>query len=218
MKPKTLLEILFDALYTDFWWLYDSAAWIASGGLWYEWVRTAAQFVETPPVLEVGFGRGRLLAHLHAQGMPIVGVDRSAQMVHAADRMLRRHHLHVPLVQADGRALPFPDATFGTLITTFPAPYVQESHTQQEFARVLRPGGRWICLDAAFGAHRWAIRLWPATLVYTFAGWRMHNTKGVIDTTITPTFVNPHLFDCHVEIVAVRETYVRLLLCERRFV
>lgn len=218
MKRAALLNRFFALLYTDLWWFYDIAAWVASGGLWYEWVRTAADFVHASPVLEVGFGRGQLLAHLHQRGIPVVGVDRSRQMVHAAQQALHRQHINVPLVQADGRMLPFPDATFGTLITTFPAPYVQETRTQHEFARVLRHGGRWICLDAAFGAHRWAMRLWPATLLYTLAGWRMGKAKGVTPSSITPAFVSPHLFDCQVVLVPVRDTRVRLLLCERRIV
>lgn len=218
MKRKLLLERFFDLLYTDFWWLYDIAAWFASGGLWYEWVRTAADFVASPPVLEVGFGRGRLLAYLYQRGIPAVGIDYSPQMIHAAQQAFRRQHLNVPIVQADGRALPFPDTTFGTLITTFPAPYVHKTETQHEFARVLRPGGRWICLDTAFGAHSRSIRLWPATLIYTLAGWHTNKAAGVTDSSITPAFIAPHLFNCQVVLVPVRDTRVRLLLCERRLV
>ncbi len=216
MKRTALLNRFFTLLYTDLWWLYDIAAWIASGGMWYEWVRTAADFVNAPPVLEVGFGRGHLLLHLHQQGIPVVGVDRSPQMVRAAQQALRRQSIDIPLVQADGRALPFPDATFGTLMTTFPAPYVQEARTQHEFARVLRHEGQWICLDTAFGAHRWTMRLWPATLLYTLAGWPTSKAKGVTSSSITPAFVSPHLFDCQVVLVPVRDTRVRVLLCKRR--
>ncbi len=142
MSRRDLLLRLFDLLYTRFAWAYDLAGWLVSAGLWYRWAEQVLPHVSAGPVLEVGFGRGHLLRRLAARGVGVIGVDWSPQMVqHAAA-------FGLPALRGDGRALPFPDAHFATLITTFPAPYVLEPATQREFARVLRPGGQWLWVDA----------------------------------------------------------------------
>ncbi|MEV7971951.1 class I SAM-dependent methyltransferase [Cellulomonas sp. NPDC089187] len=53
----------------------------------------------------------------------------------------------VPLVQADARALPFPDGSFDTVFTAYGAiPFVPDAErVHAEAFRVLRPGGRWVC-------------------------------------------------------------------------
>jgi ubiquinone/menaquinone biosynthesis C-methylase UbiE len=50
-------------------------------------------------------------------------------------------------VQADARALPFPDASFDVVFTAYGAiPFVPDAgRVHAEAARVLRPGGRWVC-------------------------------------------------------------------------
>lgn len=138
----------FDRLYNEAAWAYDLAAMVAGGQFWYAWGRAVLPFVAGDPVLEVGVGRGRLLVALAAAGHRPVGVDLSRAMIRYARRTVAGSGLKVPLVRANGLALPFADATFGTLITTFPAGYVRQPETHREFARLLRPGGRWLWADA----------------------------------------------------------------------
>jgi SAM-dependent methyltransferase len=83
------------------------------------------------PVLDVGCGEGELARHL-PQGA-WVGLDRAAAMLTRAPR---------PVVRADATALPFPDASFGSLACLYvlyhlaePAPALAEAH------RVLCQGG-----------------------------------------------------------------------------
>jgi SAM-dependent methyltransferase len=153
-----------DRLYTHFAWGYDAATWFASGGLWYRWTFVAERYTAEEPMLEVGFGRGRLLARLLNDGHQAAGIDRSPQMVRGAKRHLHKAELTLPLIQGEGQALPFPDASLGTLITTFPAPYVYDSATGREFVRVLRPGGRWVWVSAIF-ARRPTLRVFPIALL-----------------------------------------------------
>lgn len=194
----------FEHLYTDLAWAYDLAAWLASGGLWYEWVDVAARFVAGDPVLEVGFGRGHLLVRLARQGHTVVGVDRSPQMVAAARRTVAAAGVPVRLVQGDGTALPFADSTFGTLITTFPAPYVLTEGAQREFARVLQPGGRWVWVDAP----RWL--RWPRRMA---ALWLLQNLLPGPTEAQLPLV--PQFTLCSLT-VPVAETTVRVLLLEKQ--
>ena len=160
MVRRRLLLKLYDLLYTRLAWSYDMAGWAASGGLWNQWVAQALPFVEEGPVLEVGFGRGHLLRALADAGQQVIGVDWSFQMARHALRQGREG-----VLRGDGRALPFNDGHFATLVTTFPAPYILERESQCEFARVVRPGGLWVWVDAP------TLRLTPATALAWLLAW-----------------------------------------------
>lgn len=165
MVIRRLMLWAFDRLYNEAAWAYDLAAAVAGGEFWYRWGRAVLPFVRDEPVLEVGIGRARLLTALAAEGHQVVGIDLSPAMLRYARREILAHGLSVPLVRASGTALPFADATFGTLITTFPAPYIRERVTHREFARVLRPGGHWLWADAPRGTGPATIRGGLTTLL-----------------------------------------------------
>ncbi len=63
------------------------------------------------PVLVVGAGQGLIVEELRKQGLQCEGVDWSPEMVRYA--RIRRG---LSLIQADARAMPFNDGTYGTLI------------------------------------------------------------------------------------------------------
>jgi ubiquinone/menaquinone biosynthesis C-methylase UbiE len=97
--------------------------------------------VERPRILDLGAGSGRFGWPFVAAGDDYIGVDLSAGMLRA---FAQRHPGEKPpaLVQADGRALPFPPVCFdlGLLIAVFGdlpdwRPLIDEAR------RVLRPGG-----------------------------------------------------------------------------
>lgn len=118
-----------------------------------------------PAVLEVGCGPGWLLADLLTAGYDCHAIDASPQMVRAAQRTVRRRHLPLreDTVQlARAQALPFADARFDTVVSTFPAPYISDPASLREIARVLRPGGRLVVVE---GAHLLPITPWLRLLV-----------------------------------------------------
>jgi hypothetical protein len=63
------------------------------------------------PVLVVGAGQGLIVAELRKHGYKCEGVDLSSEMIRQAK--LRRG---ITLVQADARAMPFPTASYETII------------------------------------------------------------------------------------------------------
>ncbi|RMI13199.1 class I SAM-dependent methyltransferase [Cellulomonas triticagri] len=107
-------------------------------------------------VLEVGAGAAQCARWLLGQGAHVVATDVSGGMLAAAATLdaarpdggpLAGRAPAVPLVQADARALPFPDASFDVVFTAYGAiPFVPDARrVHAEAARVVRPGGLWVC-------------------------------------------------------------------------
>lgn len=98
-------------------------------------------------VLEVGCGAAQCARWLADQGAHVVATDVAHGMLRRARAIDagRADRPAVPLVEADARALPFPDASFDVAFTAFGAiPFVADPwRVHAEVARVLRPGGRW---------------------------------------------------------------------------
>jgi SAM-dependent methyltransferase len=88
-------------------------------------------------VLELGCGTGRVTFPLARDGVRIVGIDRSAEMLHRAWRRKRRLRKpqSIHLVRGDIRHLPFANATFPLVI----APYgiVQSLLREKDLAATL---------------------------------------------------------------------------------
>jgi SAM-dependent methyltransferase len=132
--------------------LYWLASTIPFAGQWRTWQRLALPRLRGRDVLEVGCGSGWLLADMLAAGYRCRAVDASPQMVRAARRTLARRRLphDTDTVQlARAQALPFADAAFDTVVSTFPAPYIADPASLREIARVLRPGGRLVIVEGA---------------------------------------------------------------------
>jgi SAM-dependent methyltransferase len=102
--------------------------------------------VEDRRVLEVGAGAAQCSRWLAVRGAHVVATDVSHEMLRRGAAIGTALGIDVPLVQADARDLPFPDAWFDVVFTSFGAiPFVPDAaRVHAEAARVLRPGGRWV--------------------------------------------------------------------------
>lgn len=139
----------FERLYSQLAWAYDGIAWLASAGRWNRWVLSVRSYIEGPRVLELGHGPGRLLAALANDYHAVYGVDFSPQMIRLARRRLLQARLPLHHTRARAQSLPFPSAWFDTVVSTFPAPYINDPATLQEILRVLRPGGKLLVVQGA---------------------------------------------------------------------
>ena len=142
--PRSILKVAFHLLYYQLAWTYDLVAWLVSFGQWAAWRRTALLFLGEGPVLELACGTGGLMADMSAQGEVPVGFDLSPHMVRLTRRRLMKRGLTPRLVRGEGQTLPFPDASFASVVTTFPTEFIVDPRTLVSIARVLRPGGRLI--------------------------------------------------------------------------
>ncbi|ACZ30543.1 Methyltransferase type 11 [Xylanimonas cellulosilytica DSM 15894] len=97
-------------------------------------------------VLEVGAGAAQCSRWLAGRGAVVVATDVSHGMLRRGAPLDAATGVPVPVVQADARALPFADASFDVVFTSFGAiPFVPDAvRVHAEAARVLRPGGRWV--------------------------------------------------------------------------
>lgn len=137
-----LLRLGFRLLYHQLAWSYDMVSWSVSLGHWRNWQRAAMRYARCPLVLDLAFGTGNLLLDCCAAGMTPVGIDLSSQMARIARRKLCSRGLPLRLVRGRAQTLPFADATFDSVISTFPAEFILERATVEEATRVLLPGGR----------------------------------------------------------------------------
>lgn len=99
------------------------------------------------PLLDLACGSGRHLQEFLAHGYRAVGVDLSSVLL-ARGRQMNRD---MPLVRADMRTLPFPDATFGGLVNFFTSFGYFESEDDnaqavREMCRVLKKEA-WFLFD-----------------------------------------------------------------------
>ncbi|WP_376783448.1 class I SAM-dependent methyltransferase [Miniimonas arenae] len=97
-------------------------------------------------VLEVGAGAAQCSRWLRGRGVDVVATDLSGGMLATGRALDTATGVAVPLVQADARALPFANASFDVVFTSYGViPFVPDARTvHREVARVLRPGGRWV--------------------------------------------------------------------------
>jgi len=97
--------------------------------------------------LEIAVGTGANLPHYSAE-VVLTGTDFSAPMLDLARARARDTGRHVTLEQADAMELPYGDACFDTVVSTFSLCCVPDECTVlTEALRVLRPQGRLLLAD-----------------------------------------------------------------------
>jgi SAM-dependent methyltransferase len=147
----SLLSAAFGTLYRSRT-LYWLASTIPFAGQWRVWQRRVLNRITGLEVLEIGSGIGTLFAEMVAAGYHCRAVDASPQMVAATRAELHRRGLanrDAQVLCARVQSLPFADAAFDTVVSTFPTDYIYSARSIEEIARVLRPGGRLIVVEGA---------------------------------------------------------------------
>jgi len=149
MTPR-LRKLLFETLYKNKY-LYRFASTVPFAGQWRAWQRLVLTRIHGHDVLELGCGLGDLLADMAGADHACLAVEQSPQMVAAARETLQRRKLDEKawVIQGSAQHLPFSNASFDTVVSTFPSEYIYDPNTIAEVERVLRPAGRLIVIEGA---------------------------------------------------------------------
>jgi ubiquinone/menaquinone biosynthesis C-methylase UbiE len=98
-------------------------------------------------VLEIAVGTGRNLP-FYPEGVRLTGIELSPKMLAIAHRRARELNAGLDLRTGDAQDLPFPDASFDTVVATLALCTIPDDRRAvAEAARVLRPGGRLLLLE-----------------------------------------------------------------------
>ncbi len=148
-------------------------------------------------VLELGCGGGINLDHYdRARITRLAGVDPSPQLLETARAKAQARGFDADFRAGCAEALPFADASFDTVLTTFTLCSVQDPQAVlSEMRRVLKPGGAILFLEHGAapdsGPARWQQRIEP--MWKTIAG-GCHLTRPVGETFREQGFT---LGECH---------------------
>ena len=157
---KTFLRVFYRLLYHQFAFTYDLVSAAVSFNRWNDWVRSVIPLLRGQSILEIGHGPGHLQKLLIHQGRNIIGLDESAQMGRIARR---RTGPTSQLTRGLSQSLPFADASFETIVSTFPAEYITDPRTVAEVKRCLRSGGQLVILPVAWPKNRFLTWLFKVT-------------------------------------------------------
>jgi ubiquinone/menaquinone biosynthesis C-methylase UbiE len=108
-----------------------------------EWVCSQAR----GEVLEIAVGTGRNFP-FYPEGVLLTGIELSPKMLDLARRRARELGRDADLRVGDAHNLPFPDASFDTVVVTLALCTIPDDHRAlAEAARVLRPCGQLLLLE-----------------------------------------------------------------------
>ena len=93
-------------------------------------------------VLEIGIGSGLNLPFYSAQATEVIGLDLSPSLLKMAELRVQQSKTPVTMVEGSAASIPFEDATFDTVLTTWSLCSIANIDTAlAELRRVLKPSG-----------------------------------------------------------------------------
>ena len=109
-------------------------------------------------VLDVGCGTGENFEYL-ARASSVTALDISAEMIEEAGRRRLQLGADVRLVVGDAQELPFPQASFDTVVSAFSScTFPDYAAAYQEMLRVTKPGGRVLLVEHGRSSVGWIAR------------------------------------------------------------
>ena len=120
---------------------YDEVSQGVSEGIRHCVTRLAPQ--EGERVLDIATGTGLTARHISRSGANVTGTDIAQGLLDAASQLAEEEGLTIDWQLGDAEKLPFPDASFDAVASTFGIMFASNQEAAiSELARVVRPGGR----------------------------------------------------------------------------
>src|SRR5215472_8679277 len=120
---------------------YDAISYAISDALAHATQRLWAQPGER--VLDIATGTGWTARNVARAGAQVVAIDIATELLNAAEALSALTTPPIDFQPADAEALPFADASFDAVISTFGIMFAGDpQQASSEAARVCRPGGR----------------------------------------------------------------------------
>jgi SAM-dependent methyltransferase len=135
-----VLQAIFSLLYGPLAFLHELVGQAVFGAAWHGRRIAALGRTESPLLLDVGCGDGRLLVEAMRRGTQAVGVEPSVPQAR------RGRSRGASIVVATGQRLPVRSGAVGAIVVTYPGPWIGDEQVWNEFARVLQPGGQVVVL------------------------------------------------------------------------
>ncbi len=155
MRSPDDIEAMFGRIVRN----YDTMNRLMTGGRDGAWRRVVARQAvlggRDGSVLDIATGTGDLAFALALAGAhQVTAVDFSQPMLDVADRKLAQRRaavdqdLPITFIHADAMRLPFDDDGYDAVTVAFGIRNMPDTQAAlNEMVRVLRPGGRWVCLE-----------------------------------------------------------------------
>jgi ubiquinone/menaquinone biosynthesis C-methylase UbiE len=151
MNNLRLYNLLSNLLYNQFSWSYDFVSNIVSAGLWKKWVLSVLPFISGGKILEIGIGPGHLqIALYHEVNKVVYGFDLSSSMCQMAKRNIVKCNYVPKIVNGTTSHLPYPNAYFDIIVSTFPTATILDCRSLTEISRILNTNGTIVLLPLAF--------------------------------------------------------------------
>ncbi len=130
---------------------YDLMNHLMTFGMDFRWRKIIARRAAAmgDHVLDVATGTGDVAFEIQAAGArEVTGLDFSPEMIAAAHAKARARDSDIDFLVGDAMALPFPDDAFDACTVSFGLRNMPDYGAAiAEMTRVLRPGGKFICLE-----------------------------------------------------------------------
>lgn len=139
-------------------------------------------------VLELGVGTGKSFP-FYPPGTEVTAIDISEKMLARARRRAERLGTNVTLQVADAQSLPFADASFDAVVTTFVFCSVPDAlQGLREAKRVLKRGGKLLMIEHVLSERPWMRRVMRLLDPATHRLWGAHIDRETVKTVIAAGF------------------------------
>lgn len=126
---------------------YYEATQLISFGQLEVWENRIFTDLQGKRILEIGVGPGKLLLRMAKKGYSVTGTELRKGMADEAKRRVRDSGFDIDIILQSVYKLPFKDETFDCIVMTFIlAEILQHNQAIQEWKRILKKGGKVICI------------------------------------------------------------------------